>query len=165
MESMTTRFVIDQDREPHLAGIQEIYVKPAQKLYEMREFGQQINNGEMKLDSYTRCLQQFMIENPTRQEFSLEQPIDYQRRNRCRGEFCNTEVESNSRSGIISFLCSVTQVEISSYRLQQSPQDQPKPYRLRQKAKVEGNITPEGNRHPRSYFYLQQRIKLRVLRQ
>ena len=78
-------------------------MKPAQKLYEMREFGQQINNGEMKLDSYMRCLQQFMIENPTRQEFSLEQPIDYQRRNRCHGEFCNSEVETNSRSGIVSF--------------------------------------------------------------
>lgn len=36
VESMTSRFVIDQNREPHLAGIQEIYVKPALKLFEMR---------------------------------------------------------------------------------------------------------------------------------
>lgn len=68
----------------------------------MREFSQQINGGEMKLDSYMRCLQQFIIENPTRQEFSLEQPIYDQRRNRCHGEFCNVEVEVNSHSGKMS---------------------------------------------------------------
>ena len=59
-----TRFVINADREPYIANIGHIYIKPTLKLYEMKEIQQNLVNGEIRLEMYGRCLHQFLIEHP-----------------------------------------------------------------------------------------------------
>jgi hypothetical protein len=41
VESLHTKFVINKEREPFLVGISDLYIKPAKKIVEMKEFSMQ----------------------------------------------------------------------------------------------------------------------------
>lgn len=48
----------------------------------------------MKLDSYVRCLHQYLIEHPPRPDLNLHKPVAQQRGYRCKGDFCNAKMLS-----------------------------------------------------------------------
>lgn len=56
VESLHTKFVINKEREPFLVGISDIYIKPAKKIVEMKEFSMQKQKGFIKVDEYVRVL-------------------------------------------------------------------------------------------------------------
>ena len=89
VESMKTKFVLGPNREPHLAAVMDLYIKPTAKLFEMREFQQYMTSGCIKLDQYLGCLHQYLIENPSKPQPSLNQPISQQRGHKCKGDFCD----------------------------------------------------------------------------
>jgi hypothetical protein len=92
VESVTTRFVIDSSREPCLSSIESLFVKPVQKLFELKEFKQNLVQGEIKVEAYARCLHQYGVDYPPKVEPNLHQPLTQQRGYRCRGDFCDVSM-------------------------------------------------------------------------
>ena len=56
VESVVTKFVINKDREPFLAGMSNLLVKPAKKIADSKEFQPAKAKGLIKLEDYMRCL-------------------------------------------------------------------------------------------------------------
>ena len=49
VENIKTKFVINKDREPHLAGIYDLDIKPAKKIADMKEYQIQKEKGYLKI--------------------------------------------------------------------------------------------------------------------
>lgn len=55
----------------------------------MKDFLENIVDGEIKLDSYIKCLNHYHIQHPPKSEPNLQQPLSEQKRYKCKGEFCD----------------------------------------------------------------------------
>jgi hypothetical protein len=103
VESVVVRFVINREREPFLAAIEDLEVRPARQMWEMKEIQAGRERGSMGLQEYLRCVQRCLEGGARRME-----AVYCPRTQKCRGKMCGVFLQEVALPslGICRAICS-----------------------------------------------------------